>query len=195
MTAGPHKFPVRLQLLQETRYALFFLTALARLSGRWRALLPDSLPALRWGAARAPCVLSHSICHESQAQLPDSLPALLSTCLPASFSPAKPCLASPPPTAASLPLQASLVFKGSFIYSFCRQASAGLLEFVSHTHEAVHAVAVSYEERVLAKGTSPPRDAPQLSAGGHTRALLPSNLGLQGLQAGRQAGTPTLPGD
>lgn len=34
-------------LLQETRYSLFFLTGLARLAGRWRALLPDSLPQLR----------------------------------------------------------------------------------------------------------------------------------------------------
>jgi hypothetical protein len=38
-------------MAQETKYTLFLLCGLARLSGQWRMLLPDSLPAFRRATA------------------------------------------------------------------------------------------------------------------------------------------------
>jgi nuclear pore complex protein Nup188 len=48
--ASPQQ-PLTLAMAQETKYTLFLLCGLARLSGQWRMLLPDSLPAFRRATA------------------------------------------------------------------------------------------------------------------------------------------------
>ncbi|PRW56624.1 Nucleoporin NUP188 like isoform B [Chlorella sorokiniana] len=49
--AASQQQPLTLAMAQEAKYALFFLCGLARLSGQWRLMLPDSLPAFRRATA------------------------------------------------------------------------------------------------------------------------------------------------
>ncbi|PSC72509.1 exostosin-like glycosyltransferase isoform B [Micractinium conductrix] len=49
--AASSQQPLTLAMAQETKYTLFLLCGLARLSGQWRMMLPDALPAFRRATA------------------------------------------------------------------------------------------------------------------------------------------------